>query len=54
MAQCSRLKKFNADSKPITAYLEGVELFFEANVVTDGKRVPILLSNIGAKMYGLL
>ena len=54
MAQCGRLKEFNADSEPITAYLERIELFFEANEVTDGKRVPILLSNIGAKTYGLL
>ena len=56
MAQYGRLKKFDADSEPtcITAYLERVELFFEANEVADGKRVLILLSNIGAKTYGLL
>ena len=53
MAQYGRLKEFNADSEPITAYLERVELFFEANKVADGKRVPIS-SNIGTKMYGLL
>ena len=54
MAQYGRLKEFDADSEPITAYLERVELFFEANDVGDGKRVPILLSNIGPKTYGLL
>ena len=45
MAQYGRLKEFNADSEPITAYLERVELFFEANKVADGKRVPILVTS---------
>ena len=36
--------QFDADSEPIIAYLERIELFFKANEV-----VLILLSNIGAK-----
>jgi len=48
MAQYGRLKEFDADSEPITAYLERVELFFEANGVADGKRVPILLIVLNA------
>ena len=34
--------------------LSVLNLFFEANEVADGKCVPILLSNIRAKTYGLL
>ena len=46
---CSmHMVEFDADSKPITVYLESVELFFEANDVGNGKHVPILLSNIRA------
>ena len=38
----------------MTEYLERVELYFTANDVTEDKKVPILLSVIGAKTYALL
>ena len=49
-----RLIEFNVENETVTAYLERVELYFDANDVVDDKQVPVLLSNIGAKMYGLL
>ena len=36
-----------------SSYMERVELFFAANVA-DAKKVPVLLSLIGSKTYGLL
>ena len=49
-----RLNEFDAENDTVTAYLERVDPYFDANDVTDDKKVPVLLSNIGAKMYGLL
>lgn len=54
MAQIGRLKEFQAEVEPVTAYLDRVELYLEANEVKENKMVPILLSTIGAKTYGLL
>ena len=49
-----RLTEFDAENETVTAYLERVELYFDANDVADDKKVAVLLSNIGAKTYGLL
>ena len=49
-----RLNEFYVENETVTAYMERVELYFDANDVADDKKVPVLLSNIGAKMYGLL
>ena len=49
-----RLQELDVESETVTAYLERVELYFDANDVADDKKVPVLLSNIGAKTYGLL
>lgn len=49
-----RLNEFDVENETVTAYLERVELYFDANDVADDKKVPVLLSNIGAKTYGLL
>ena len=49
-----RLIEFDVENETITAYLERVELYFDANDVVDDKQVPVLLSNIGAKTYRLL
>ena len=35
-------------------YLEGVQLYFEANAVDDGKKASVLLTVIGAKNYGII
>ena len=38
----------------MSAYLERVEIFFQANSIAENKQVGIFLSLIGAKTYGLL
>ena len=38
----------------INSYLERVSLYFAANDVADGKKVPVLLSSIGAPTYAVL
>jgi len=40
------LETFNPDSETIAAYLEQVELFLQANAVTDEKKVAVFLSVI--------
>ena len=54
MTRYGQLQEFDAENKSITAYLEWAELYFQANDIADEKQVAVLLSNIGAKMYGLL
>ena len=49
-----QLHEFDVGTETITAYLERAELYFDANDVADEKKVPVLLSNIRAKTYGLL
>ena len=49
-----RLNEFDVENETVTAYLECVELYFDANDVTNDKKVPVLLCNIGAKTYALL
>ena len=48
------IQAFEPEAEVFSAYLERINLFFAANDVAEGKRVPILLSVIGAKMYSLL
>ena len=46
---------FGLDSEDITEWMERLEQWFEANVVTDaGQQRAILLSNIGSKGYKLV
>ena len=52
--QFGRLQEFKPETDSIKAYLERVSLYFAANEVADGKKVPILLSSIGAPIYALL
>ena len=46
--------EFDSKKEMISAYLERVEMFFQANDIKAEKRVPVLLSVIGAKTYMLL
>ena len=48
------LEEFRPEADSIRAYLERAALYFEANDIGDHKRVPILLSSIGASTYALL
>ena len=51
MAQTNLFKEFVPENKPISAYLERMELFFLAHGVDAD---AVLLSNIGSKLYGVL
>ena len=53
-AMYGTLHEFQPDVEPIKAYLERAIVFFEANRIAAGKRVPVLLSAIGPKIYSLL
>ena len=48
------LAEFKPDSERIEAYLERVQLFFDANGIKDDKQVAILLTVIGSNIYALL
>ena len=54
MVTIGQLPKFQPDNKRIADYLEGVQLFFEANGIEEGKQDPVLLTAIGEKTYALL
>ena len=54
MATLGHIGKFELTEENISAYLEHVELFFTANGIKDKKKVAMLLSVIGPKIYALL
>jgi len=49
-----KLTEFDPRTDSITAYVEYVNLYFQANEVADGKKVAVFLSAIGSKTYALL
>ena len=49
-----RMKEFTPDTESISAYLERLQLYFDANRIAEDKRVSVLLTVIGAKHYTLL
>ena len=49
-----QLSQFEADQETMSAYLEQVEIFFQANNIAEEKQAGIFLSLIGGKTYGLL
>ena len=54
LAAFGKLEAFQEGEETITEYLERVELYFQTNDIADDKKVPVLLSVIGAKTYTLL
>ena len=48
------IKEFDPESETISAYLEHLQLYFEANEVANAKKVSVLLTVIGPKVYALL
>ena len=54
MAQTNLFKEFIPENKPISTYLERMELFFHTHEVASKKHVAVLLSNIGSKPYEVL
>jgi len=53
-ATIGKVEEFQPKLESIVAYLERVELFFDANNIATGRRVPMFLSVIGSKNYSLL
>ena len=49
MTSFGRIDEFRPENESIEAYLERIELYFNANEVEDDKKVPIFLSVIGGK-----
>ena len=45
-----RMEQFDPDKESIAAYLERVELYFEANNTPGEKQVPVFLSCIGLRI----
>ena len=54
MAAVGTISAFQPDSEKIDSYLERIELYFTANNFPDERRVPALLSVIGATTYEIL
>ena len=54
MAAFRRIQEFNAAAESFSAYVERVELFFQANGIREEKQVPVFLSSIGSATYGTL
>lgn len=54
MALIGSIEKFNYKEMDITSYLERLEQLFVCNVVEEDKKVPMLLTLIGAEAYGVL
>ena len=48
------LTEFKPESEKIEAYLERVQLFFDANTIAEDKQVIVLLTVIGSSTYTLL
>ena len=54
MAFVGKVNEFDCGNEDWESYIESIELYFKANDVADDKKVPTLLSLIGAKTYHLL
>ena len=54
MTSYGRIREFHPEEETIESYLERIELFFAANEIADGKKVPVFLSVIGSKTYAIL
>ena len=52
--QFGQIKEFDPSLESLSAYFERLELFFDANEIPDAKKVPVLLSVIGPKIYATL
>ena len=48
------LQEFRPTEEGIAAYLERVELYFQANDIAEANQVPVFLTVVGGKVYALL
>ena len=49
-----RIEEFRPQDGNISSYFERVKQFFAANKVPEAKKIPVLLSCLGAKVYEVL
>lgn len=54
MAFVGKIEEFDSANEDWESYIERVELYCTANDVEEEKKVPTLLSLMGAKTYDLL
>ena len=54
MATFGQVREYQLECESISAYLECVQLFFQANDIGEAKHIAVLLSVIGGKTYSLL
>ena len=54
MTSFGKIDVFQPESEVFSAYLERIELYFEANGIEEKKQVPVFLSLLDAKTYSLL
>ena len=54
MFTLGHIEQFNQNSESITTYLGRVDIFFDANKIEEDRKVPLLLSLIGGKVYSTL
>ena len=52
--QVGKLGEFDPSVESLSAYLERLHLYFDANEVSDARKVPVLLSLLSPKHYALL
>ena len=52
--QLGRMQEFEPDTESISAYLERLQMFFEANDIAAEKKVSVLLTVIGKQNFSLL
>ena len=49
-----QLEEFNPRTDSFWAYVEKANFYFETNGISEENQLPIFLSSIGGKIYGLL
>ena len=54
MSLFGQLHEYQTRQEPVSAYLEWVSLFFQANEIAEEKQVAVFLSAVGATVYVLL
>ena len=48
------MREYDPDTKSIFAYLERLQLYFESNDIANAKKVSVLLTVIGPKVYSMV
>ena len=54
MATVGKIKEFNPQIEPFSTYVDRLQLYFEANGVSEDKKVAMFLMVIGPKNYSII